>query len=209
MSRLLGILALLAIMGAGVFIGLRETGVIEGGSVVGSGDTTTSSSRRGAGTSSSTTKTTSTSTTTSEAASGTSATNASTSSTVAGVTATATSASTTTSSPRGAVPDCGRGVARAVAGVTTVEGAFELIATVRNEADRAVEIDSLVVRATYPGPRTATYPSDATKFAGARIDPGEEVTFAIRESRAAEAPTSFEVAEFSYHTADLPQCRSS
>jgi hypothetical protein len=93
--------------------------------------------------------------------------------------------------------------------VTTVEGAFELIATVRNEADRAVEIDSLVVRATYPGPRTATYPSDATKFAGARIDPGEEVTFAIRESRAAEAPTSFEVAEFSYHTADLPQCRSS
>jgi hypothetical protein len=206
MSRLLGILALLAILGAGVFIGLRETGVIEGGSVLGNGGSSTSSSVRGAGTSSSTTTTTATSTTTSKAGT---ATSASTSSTVAGATTTLPTASTTTTLPRGSVPDCGRGVARAVAGVTTVEGAYEVTATVRNEADRAVEVDTLVVRATYPGPRTATYPSDATKFAGTRIDPGEEVTFAMRESRGAEAPTSFEVAEFSYHTADLPQCKSS
>jgi hypothetical protein len=100
-------------------------------------------------------------------------------------------------------------VAKAVAGVTTVEGAYEVTATVRNEADRAIEIDTLVVRATYPGPRTATFPSDPTKFAGARIEPAQEVTFAIRESRAAEAPTSFEMADFSYHTANLPQCKSS
>lgn len=90
-----------------------------------------------------------------------------------------------------------------------MEGAYEVTATVRNEADRAVEIDTLVVRATYPGPRTATYPSDPAKFAGARIGPAQEVTFAIRESRAQEAPTSFEIAEFSYHTANLPQCKSS
>jgi hypothetical protein len=100
-------------------------------------------------------------------------------------------------------------VARAVAGVTTVEGAYELTAMVRNDADRAVEIDTLVVRATYPGPRTANFPSDPTKFAGARIEPAQEVTFAIRESRATEAPTSFEMADFSYHTANLPQCKSS
>jgi hypothetical protein len=93
--------------------------------------------------------------------------------------------------------------------VTTVEGAYELTATVRNEADRAVEIDTLVVRANYPGPRTATYPSDATKFGGTRVESGQQVVFAIRESRAAEAPTSFEVAEFTYHTADMPQCKSS
>lgn len=93
--------------------------------------------------------------------------------------------------------------------MTTVEGAYEVTAKVRNEADRPIEVDTLVVRVSYPGPRTATYPGDATKFAGARVEPGQEVTFAIRESRAPEAPTSFEVAEFSYHTADLPQCKSS
>ncbi|MGH9041884.1 MAG: hypothetical protein ACRDZ3_16820 [Acidimicrobiia bacterium] len=93
--------------------------------------------------------------------------------------------------------------------MTTVEGAYEVTAKVRNEADRAVEIDTLVVKVTYPGPRTANYPADPAKFAGTRIEPGQEVTFAMRESRATESPTAFEVAEFSYHTADLPQCKSS
>lgn len=200
MSRLLGILALLAIVGAGVFIGLRETGVIDGGSAPSTRGSSTSTSGKGAGTSSSTTTTSAPST----------ATSASTSSTVPGATTTTlASPSTTTTSPGGSVADCGRGAARAVAGVTTVEGAYEVTATVRNEADRAIEVDTLVVRATYPGPRTANYPSDATKFAGTRIEPGQEVTFAIRESRATEAPTSFEVAEFSYHTAGLPQCKFS
>lgn len=200
MSRLLGILALLAIVGAGAFIGLRETGVIDGGSAPSTRASSTSTSGKGAGTSSSTTTTADPST----------ATSASTSSTVPGATTTTlASPATTTTSPGGSVADCGRGAARAIAGVTTVEGAYEVTATVRNEADRAVEVDTLVVRATYPGPRTASYPSDATKFAGTRIEPGQEVTFAIRESRATEAPTSFEVAEFSYHTAGLPQCKFS
>jgi hypothetical protein len=207
MSRILGILALLGILGAGAYIGLRETGVIEGGSVAGDSGSSTSSSVRKAGTTSSTIAA---STTTTVSAGGT-ATSAPTSSTAPGAatTTTAAVASTTTTSPGGSVPDCGKGVARAVAGVTTVEGAYELTAMVRNDADRAIEIDTLAVRATYPGPRTATFPSDPTKFAGARVEPAQEVTFAIRESRAAEAPTSFEMAEFSYHTANLPQCKSS
>lgn len=196
MSRFLGILALLAIVGGVLFVGLRETGVIDGT------ESSTSTSGKGAGSSSSTT-------TTSEPSTATSASTSSTVPAAAVTTTTLAGPSTTTTSPGGSVPDCGRGVARAVAGVTTGEGAYEVTATVRNEADRAVEVDTLVVRATYPGPRTANYPSDATKFAGTRIEPGQEVTFAIRESRATEAPTSFEVAEFSYHTAGLPQCKFS
>ncbi len=205
MSRILAGLVLLAIVGAGVFIGLRETGVIEGGSA---------SSTRASSTTSSSVKVASSSTSTTATSKPSTATSASTSSTAPGAAAATTtttlaSASSTTTSPGGSVPDCGRGVARAIAGVTTVEGAYEVTAKVRNEADRAVEIDTLVVRATYPGPRTANYPSDPAKFAGTRIATGQEVTFAMRESRAAEAPASFEVAEFSYHTADLPQCKSS
>lgn len=202
MSRFLGILALLAIVGTVLFVGLRETGVIDGTDVPGTRESSTSTSEKGAGSSSSTT-------TTSEPSTATSASTSSTVPAAAVTTTTLAGPSTTTTSPGGSVPDCGRGVARAVAGVTTVEGAYEVTATVRNEADRAVEVDTLVVRATYPGPRTANYPSDATKFAGTRIEPGQEVTFAIRESRATEAPTSFEVAEFSYHTAGLPQCKFS
>ena len=202
MSRFLGILALLAIVGTVLFVGLRETGVIDGTDVPGTRESSTSTSGKGAGSSSSTT-------TTSEPSTATSASTSSTVPAAAVTTTTLAGPSTTTTSPGGSVPDCGRGVARAVAGVTTVEGAYEVTATVRNEADRAVEVDTLVVRATYPGPRTANYPSDATKFAGTRIEPGQEVTFAIRESRASEAPTSFEVAEFSYHTAGLPQCKFS
>jgi hypothetical protein len=207
MSRILAVLAILAIVGTALFFGLREAGVIKDEDVPSAlrpalGSTTSTSVRRSG---------TSSSTTTRSASTATSA--ASTSSTVAAAatttTTTATGASTTTTSPGGSVPDCGRGAARATAGVTNVEAAYELTATVRNDADRAIEIDTLVVRATFPGGRTANFPSDATKFAGARVQPGQEVTFAMRESRATEAPTSFEVAEFSYHTADLPQCKSS
>lgn len=209
MSRVLAGLALLGIVGAGVFIGLRETGVIEGGSASSTrASSTTSSSVKVASPSTSTTAPSAPSTATSKPST---AASASTSSTAPGAATTTTvaGASTTTTSPGGSVPDCGRGTARAIAGVTTVEGAYEVTAKVRNEADRAVEVDTLVVRATYPGPRTANFPSDPAKFAGTRIEPGQEVTFAMRESRAAEAPASFEVAEFSYHTADLPQCKSS
>lgn len=204
MSRILAALVILAVVGAGIFFGLREAGVIKDEDVPSAlrptRESSTSTSVKGAGTSSSTTTSSAPTTTTTSAAS--------TSSTVPAATTTVTGPSTTTTSPGGSVPDCGRGVARAAAGVTNVEGAYELTATVRNDADRAIEVDTLVVRATYPGPRTANYPSDATKFAGARVQPGQEVTFAMRESRGTEAPTSFEVAEFSYHTADLPQCKS-
>jgi hypothetical protein len=205
MSRLLAALAILAVLGTAVFFGLQETGVIKQADVpsalrLDQESSTSTTSVKGARTSSSTTTSSAPTTTTTRAAS--------TPTTAPGVTTT-TGLSTTTTSPGGSVPDCGRGTARAVAGVTNVEGAYEVTATVRNEADRAIEVDTLVVRATYPGPRTANYPTDPAKFAGARVQPGQEVTFAMRESRAAEAPTSFEVAEFSYHTADLPQCKSS
>ena len=204
MSRILAVLAILAILATVGFFGLREAGVIKDEDVPSAlrNLESTSSSGRGAGTSS---------TTTSSGPTTTSATGAPTSSTGAAATATttATGPATTTTQPGGSVPDCGRGAARATAGVTNVEAAYEVTATVRNDADRAIEVDTLVVRATYPGARTANYPTDPAKFAGARVQPGQEVTFAMRESRAAEAPTSFEVAEFSYHTADLPQCKSS
>ena len=209
MGRIFAVLAILAVVGTVIFFGLREAGVIKDEDVPSALrsdlESSTSTSVKGAGTSSSTTTGSGPTTTNANAAS--------TSSTVPAATTTATTpaagASTTTTSPGGSVPDCGRGTARATAGVTNVEAAYELTATVRNDAERAIEVDTLVVRATYPGARTANYPSDATKFAGARVQPGQEVTFAMRESRAAEAPTSFEVADFSYHTADLPQCKSS
>ena len=203
MSRILAVLAILAVVGTVAFFGLREAGVIKDEDVPSALrpvlDSSSTTSSKGARASSSTT-TGSAPTTTSGAP---------TSSTVPAATTTATGATTTTPSAGGSVPDCGRGAARATAGVTNVEAAYELTATVRNDAERAIEVDTLVVRATYPGPRTANYPSDPTKFAGARVQPGQEVTFAMRESRAAEAPTSFEVAQFTYHTADLPQCKSS
>jgi hypothetical protein len=202
MRRLLA-LAILAAAAAGVFFAARTFGPSGKGDSSGllrAGDTTTSTSANGAGTTSTATTSSAPSTTTAVPV---------TSSTVPGATTTVTGPSTTTTSPGGSVPDCGHGVARAVAGVAKVENVYEVTATVRNEADRAIEIDTLVVRVTYPGPRTANYPSDATKFAGARIEPGQAVKFAIRESRATEAPTSFEVAQFSYHTVDLPQCKSS
>ena len=199
MRRLLVALAILSVAGAGIFLAVRTSG--DSTAVRRTGDTTTSTSAFGAGTASTTTTISAPSTTTTISA---------TSSTVPGTTTTVTGPSTTTTSPGGSLrPDCGRGVARAAGGVAKVENVYEVTATVRNEADRAVEIDTLVVRVTYPGPRTANYPSDATKFAGARIEPAQAVKFAIRESRATEAPTSFEVAEFSYHTVDLPQCKSS
>lgn len=207
MSRLFAALIILGLAGTITFLGLSEAGVIDGPRLSGgTRESSTSTSMRRAGTSSSTTTTMSEPSSTTTAAA---ATTTAPSAAVPGATTTVTGLATTTTSPGGSVPDCGRGVARAVAGVTSVEGAYELTATVRNEADRAVELDTLVVRATYPGPRTANYPSDPTKFAGTRIETGQEVTFAIRESRAPEAPMSFEVAEFSYHTADLPQCKSS
>ena len=203
MRKFLVGLAVLSVAGAGIFIAVRTfdpAGRDRDSSALRRSDTTTSTSANGAGTASTTTTISALSTTTTISA---------TSSTVPGATTTVTSPSTTTTSPGGSFPDCGRGGARAVGGVTKVENAYEVTATVRNEADRAIEIDTLVVRVTYPGPRTANYPSDATKFAGTRIEPGQAVKFAIRESRATEAPASFEVAEFSYHTVDLPQCKSS
>ncbi|MGH9024328.1 MAG: hypothetical protein ACRDV9_14750 [Acidimicrobiia bacterium] len=79
----------------------------------------------------------------------------------------------------------------------------------RNEADKDIEVDTLLVRATYAGPRTVNYPSDATRYAGTRVQVGEEVDFALPEGRTSELPTSVEVVEFSFHTAGLSQCRSS
>jgi hypothetical protein len=198
MRKVLVVLAVLSVAGAGIFIAVR-TADRDSSAPRRTRDTTTSTSAFGAGRASTTTISAPSTTTTISA----------TSSTVPGATTTVTNPSTTTTSPGGSVPDCGRGVARAVGGVAKVENVYEVTATVRNEADRAIEIDTLVVRVTYPGPRTANYPTDATKFAGTRIEPGQAVVFAIRESRATEAPTSFEVAEFSYHTVDLPQCKSS
>lgn len=208
MRKFLVVIAVLSVAGAGIFIAVR-TADRDSSASRRTRDTTTSTSALGAGRASTTTIS-APSTTTTISAPSTTTTISATSSTVPGAITTVSSPSTSTTSPGGSVrPDCGRGVARADGGVSKVENVYEVTATVRNEADRAIEIDTLVVRVTYPGPRTANYPSDATKFAGTRIEPGQVVKFAIRESRATEAPTSFEVAEFSYHTVDLPQCKSS
>jgi len=206
-------------LGVGSYFGLREDGFLRKlneSTASGARQTTTSTLTRGAGTSSSSSTTFSSSSTTSTSTS--KAGGATTTSTgLSGATTTFTGPSTTTTTlpattttaPGGSVPDCGHGVAKAVVGVAKDADAYEVTVTVRNEADRAVELDTLAVRISYPGPRTANYPSDATKFAGIRIEPGQEIKFAIRESRAKEAPNSFEVAEFSYHTVGLPQCKSS
>ena len=198
------IFLVVAALGVGIVVGLREDGFLRklGADInasPGTRGTTTSTSSRAARPSS---------TTTTSAAPSTTVTTP-TASTAPEGTPVVTGPSTTTTSPGGSVPDCGRGVARAVAGVAKDADAYAVTVAVRNEADRAVELDTLVVRVSYPGPRTATYPSDPAKFAGTRIESGQEVNFALRESRATEAPTSFEVGEFSYHTVGLPQCKSS
>ncbi|MGH9039072.1 MAG: hypothetical protein ACRDZ3_02455 [Acidimicrobiia bacterium] len=102
--------------------------------------------------------------------------------------------------------DCGTGSASARSRLVNDGGVYKLTATVLNESTKEIQLDSLVVTATY---------SDGSKNyevnVGGRIveaRPGAaEMTFEIPES-AGSAPSTFQISEFRFHTAGFPQCTS-
>lgn len=103
--------------------------------------------------------------------------------------------------------DCGTGSASARTRLVNDGGTYRLVATVINESTKAIQLDSLVVRATY---------ADGTKnynvnVGGRVVEPrpgNSEMDFDIPESAGA-APTDFHIVEFKFHTAGLPECASS
>lgn len=103
--------------------------------------------------------------------------------------------------------DCGTGSAKAQAKYFNVDGKYQVSVTVVNEATKAIELDSLVVRAVY---------SSGEKFftvnvAGRRIEAGpsgNEAVFSIPESASDAPPNPFGIADFRFHTAGLPECAS-
>ena len=101
--------------------------------------------------------------------------------------------------------DCGRGTAAARAVLSGTADVFRLSARVDNEADRAIEIDSLVIRAVYPdGTREFTV-STAGLPVEARTG---RATFPASGSDSATRPSRFEIAQFKFHTAGRPECAS-
>jgi outer membrane biosynthesis protein TonB len=103
--------------------------------------------------------------------------------------------------------DCGTGSASARSRLVNDAGTYRLVATVTNESTKDIQLDSLMVRATYAsGPRTFT-----VNVGGRVIEarPGQfEMSFDIPESAGAAAPSTFEISEFRFHTAGLPECSS-
>jgi hypothetical protein len=103
--------------------------------------------------------------------------------------------------------DCGTGSASARARLVNEAGTYKLIATVLNESTKDVQLDSLVVRATYSGTVKAFQVNVGGRVVAAR--PGQaEMSFDIPESAGPGAPSTFEISEFRFHTAGLPQCSS-
>lgn len=104
--------------------------------------------------------------------------------------------------------DCGQGSGvRANASLSGTQGAYVIKAILRNDLNKAVELDTLSVRADYQNPpRSVVYPGDTRQFAGTRLEPGEERAFTLAEGLA-DAPSNIEIAEFSFHTAGLPECK--
>lgn len=104
--------------------------------------------------------------------------------------------------------DCGTGSASARTRLVNDGSGYKLVATVINESTKAIQLDSLAVRATY-----ADGSRDYNVNVGGRVvepRPGQaEMDFEIPESAGAGAPTDFHIAEFKFHTAGLPQCASS
>jgi hypothetical protein len=103
--------------------------------------------------------------------------------------------------------DCGTGSASARSRLVNDAGTYKLVATVINESTKDIQLDSLVVQATYAsGPKTF-----AVNVGGRLVEarPGQfEMSFDIPESAGSAAPSTFEITEFRFHTAGLPQCSS-
>jgi len=103
--------------------------------------------------------------------------------------------------------DCGTGSASARSRLINEAGTYKLVATVVNESTKDIQLDSLVVKATY-----ASGPKNFDVNVGGRViesRPGQfEMSFDIPESAGAGAPSTFEISEFRFHTAGLPQCSS-
>lgn len=108
-----------------------------------------------------------------------------------------------------AMVDCGTGSAsaRSMLRYDTATRQYFLEAAVTNDSTKDIELDRLVVRARY-GTTERTYAIDvAGRIVAAR--PGvAEVTFAVPDSRTEAQPDAFEIAEFRFHTAGLPECSS-
>jgi hypothetical protein len=101
--------------------------------------------------------------------------------------------------------DCGQGTASARAIYGGNKDATSLYAEVQNESNREIELDRLVVQATYPDGVTKTYTLDV---AGKRVQPGDKLVLSIPESAPQGAPKEFVISEFGFHTAGLPECAS-
>lgn len=125
---------------------------------------------------------------------------------------TTTTAPAPSPAPPAAAPvtiDCGTGTASAQASFSQMGTGYQLGAKVLNDSTKAIALDSLVVRAWYgsdPNPKTFTV-NVAGKQVDARPNPNE-ADFSIPESASAMPPTKFEIAEFQFHTAGLPECSS-
>jgi outer membrane biosynthesis protein TonB len=101
--------------------------------------------------------------------------------------------------------DCGQGTASARAIYGGNKDATSLYAEVQNESNREIELDRLVVQATYPNGATKTYTLDV---AGKRVQPGDKLVLSIPESAPQGAPKEFVISDFAFHTAGLPECAS-
>lgn len=103
--------------------------------------------------------------------------------------------------------DCGTGSASARARLINEAGTYKLVATVLNESTKEIQLDSLVVTATYAGTEKMFEVNVGGRVIEAR--PGQaEMTFDIPESAGSSAPSTFQISEFRFHTAGLPQCSS-
>lgn len=101
--------------------------------------------------------------------------------------------------------DCGTGSASAVARLTRNGDSYQVAASVTNESTKAIQLDSLIVRAVYDGVEKLF----KVEVGGRVVESGgPEMTFDIPDSANAAAPASFDISEFRFHTAGLPQCAS-
>ena len=101
--------------------------------------------------------------------------------------------------------DCGTGSATAISKIVRgPDGKYAITAVVNNKSTKAIQLDSLVVRAVYGGVEK-TYRVEA---GGRIVESGTEKSFDIPESAADAPPSSFDIDEFKFHTAGLPECSS-
>jgi len=98
--------------------------------------------------------------------------------------------------------DCGQGTATALAVLDRTPTGYVLRATVANNSDRTIELDRLVVQATYAD-GAKTFPAAA----GLRVASGAtDGAVALPDSASASPPLAYGVADFAFHTAGRPEC---